>query len=45
MNGIEGFVLGMLCGIVFTYCSIMVFAKYMTKKEKSLLIKKQKEKW
>ena len=33
MNGIEGFVIGMLVGIVLTFFGIMQFAKWKTNRE------------
>ena len=36
MNGIEGFVIGMIVGIVSTITGIMLFTRYMTKKQKEL---------
>jgi hypothetical protein len=36
MNGIEGFVIGMIVGIVSTFTGIMLFTKYMTRKQKEL---------
>jgi len=36
MNGIEGFVVGMIVGIVSTFTGIMLFTKYMTRKQKEL---------
>lgn len=44
MNGVEGFVIGMICGIISTFAGIMTFAKYMTKSEKNAAIKAGKEK-
>jgi len=36
MNGIEGFVIGMIVGIVSTFTGIMLFTRYMTKKQREL---------
>lgn len=44
MNGIEGFILGWIIGIITTYAGIMAFTHYMTKKEKKAYIKAYKEK-
>ena len=33
MNGLDGFIIGYISGIVSTFVGIMVFAKYMTNKE------------
>jgi len=45
MNGLQGFIIGMACGMVSTFVGIMVFAKRMDKKEKKMLIKKARERW
>lgn len=36
MNGIEGFVIGMIVGIASTFTGIMLFTKYITRKQREL---------
>jgi len=45
MNGLEGFIIGWICGIVTTFVGIMLFTKYMNKADKEAAIKRGKEKW
>lgn len=45
MNGLEGFVIGMLVGIVVTYFFFITYAKLMSKADKEAAISKAKAKW
>lgn len=45
MNGIEGFVVGMLVGIFLTYWFFILYAKAMTKADKDAAISRARLKW